>query len=349
MKLTETIQKEYETVSQTETAEIKMRGISPDIQNRFIYAYDDVFCFAEKTYTYFTSVKESFQKYRPIYDYACELLSKIHYSPAEVCAFSFQIEKMLRRNTSQKINNESLLGLFFSALITANYTKTNTKDTYLLVVPKQKKLYSFLPHISCGNVRIKGDVGMSVLHEMSGGNVYIDGNCETWVAHSLSGGTVHIEGNVQSRIGEDMTGGTLFIAKNAGEEIGNHMQSKNKNTKITIAGNVTSGIGHYMEDGEINVRGTVMYFDPTRILGGIVRIKGKVENLMHAAGTLGEIHLYNNSGETTIFSEDGKKHLRTEGNMMIHKSSEWREEEYMNWKESKESKESKQNMSSEEE
>lgn len=138
-------------------------------------------------------------------------------------------------------------------------------------------------HMSKGEIRISGDVGMYAGAFMSGGKITIGGNAGTRAGQQMSGGELVIKGNAECYLGANvignwigMTGGRIKVGGNVGEGVGEWMNGG----LIEIKGNAGSFLGAHMQGGTIIVQGDVGNRTGAQMVGGNIVVMGKIERLL---------------------------------------------------------------------
>lgn len=136
--------------------------------------------------------------------------------------------------------------------------------------------------MSCGSIRIHGNVGMHLGAHMSGGTIEVSGDASDWVGAEMTGGTIRVRGNAGGQIGGGYRGsligmknGTIIIDGSAGLEVGLRM----RRGLIVIGGIARDFVGLQMRGGTIVLlsgaeiragawmnRGTIISLAPLQIL-----------------------------------------------------------------------------------
>ena len=108
--------------------------------------------------------------------------------------------------------------------------------------------------MTCGDLKIHGDVGMHLGAHMSGGEIEVFGNAGDWVGGEMKQGKIHIHGDAGQQLGAayrgsimGMQGGTILIDGNAGIEVGMRM----RRGTIVVGGTVRDFAGLQMKGGTL--------------------------------------------------------------------------------------------------
>ncbi len=146
-------------------------------------------------------------------------------------------------------------------LTTAEAFKIEGNDAAQLVFQKVTGKLDYLGRgMSCGEIRVDGDVGSYLAMQMKGGKITVSGSVDAYAACEMKNGEVIIAGNAGDFLGaalpgkkKGMAGGIVLVKGNAGDRVGDHL----RRGSILIEGNAGSYLGSRMTAGTIAVLGQV--------------------------------------------------------------------------------------------
>jgi len=172
-------------------------------------------------------------------------------------------------------NEKAALGDFFTV-------QGEMQDGSVTVEGDLSRVKLLGSRMSCGRLRIDGDVGAHLGAGMTGGEIVVTGSAGDWVGREMSGGRIVVRGNAGHMVGcavrgaaIGMRGGEILIHGSVGNEAGNGM----RRGLIAIAGDsgdftaVNMKAGTVVVMGRIGprpaagmVRGTLLGFRPVELL-----------------------------------------------------------------------------------
>lgn len=129
-----------------------------------------------------------------------------------------------------------------------------------------------------GKIKIKGVAGNDLGLFMDGCSITVEGDAQDGVGNTMNSGNITINGRAEDVVGYAMRGGSILVKDNAGYRVGVAMKSfEDQIPIIVIGGSVKDFLGEYMAGGRIVILGEAGNFIGTGMHGGIILIKGKIE------------------------------------------------------------------------
>ncbi len=254
MKLTDLIDKEYETIDSS-TIKRNVLENNPNTFGKLVKEYESFLLYAQRT-----------------------TISELE------CKIEKTLPKFFRKHpwTSRNITELSLIlknyevdaefvhsGYFLSYLINHLHL-VNSEEKYLIVTKHLNKKINALCKYNESDVTIDGNAGDFLCKEMISGTVVLQGDAETFACDYMSGGIVTITGNTKNLPGSYLKGGKIKILKNAGYGAG----AFSEGGKILIYGNAESECGYEMIKGIIEVKGNCGDDLGRLMKGGTIRAHG---------------------------------------------------------------------------
>ena len=130
--------------------------------------------------------------------------------------------------------------------------------------------------MSCGTLKVYGNVGMHLGAAMRGGRIEVTGDAGDWIGAEMSNGFIHVHGNGGGQIGaayrgslRGMTNGTIIVGGTAGLEVGMRM----RRGTIVVVGKVRDFCGLQMKGG------TIILMSGAEIRTGAWMIRGTILSL----------------------------------------------------------------------
>jgi len=130
-----------------------------------------------------------------------------------------------------------------------------------------------------GVIKIKGVPGNDLGMFLDGASIFVDGDAEDGVGNTMNSGKIVIDGRAEDIVGYAMRGGSILIRENAGYRVGVCIKSFGESIPIIVVGGLVEDfLGEYMSGGRLIVLGKVGNYVGTGMHGGIIFVKGKVED-----------------------------------------------------------------------
>ncbi len=243
MKLTDTLENEYSSLSQEKQVMYKQAG-----------EIDKIIPLYENWLSYMNSEGKQKGFYHVGYSSALERI-------ATLAAFSQEdISQMgihLIAYQDSKYFRES--GYFLSALINTHQERTRSTETYILSINHLQKRIS------------------NICYKHNGGIVLVNGNVDDNTCSEMKRGIVHIKGSTNLYCGQEMRGGLVFIEG----FVTDFLASKMKDGGIIVSGDVgyigNSGSCSFMTGGFIHIKGNARNISFGQ-MGGSVLVCGDAES-----------------------------------------------------------------------
>ncbi len=239
-----------------------------------------------------------------------ETLSKIDYTAPEITQFCFAL-----RNIDKETYSPFFAGFFLTALISADYVKTKTKEPYLLITEELPLLHCIGYALQGENIEIMGSVGNLLGTKMIEGNIHVQGSAGDYCGIEMNGGKIIVDNFVSNFCGDQMNDGEILIKKNANYLVGRGMNGGyiqikehsgtdlghyNNGGTIVVCKNAGDDIGYGMKKGIIVIKGDTACRLGTNMHGGTIIVEGD------AGKNIGEIII---PGEIETFSFTGRIYL----------------------------------------
>jgi len=130
--------------------------------------------------------------------------------------------------------------------------------------------------MSCGQIKVHGNVGMHLGAAMRGGRIEVTGDAGDWIGAEMINGCIHVHGNGGGQIGaayrgslRGMKNGTIIIGGTAGLEVGMRM----RRGTIVVGGKVGDFCGLQMKGG------TIVLMSGAKIHTGVWMVRGTILSL----------------------------------------------------------------------
>ncbi len=260
MKLTETIETEYENITSHTQSNIRLQKISPTLERELLKAYKRSVNYVEGNNR--NQIKYS-GDYSSFYVFAYNRLEKISFT---------QIDISLFYNSFFSKGRESVGGeksIFLTAMVQAHFDKTKTTEEYSFLFQDISPIY-FGYRLDGPKIKIARNVGICLGQKMHSGSIRVLGNAGNYCGEFMHGGNIHIEGNAKNNVGNCMDGGNIIINGNVLDYAGMKMS----NGKITVHEGAQYDCCEQMTGGTFSIDGTVTNFSD-EIFGGTVIHNGE--------------------------------------------------------------------------
>ncbi len=206
MNLTESIEKEYASIKETE---IKLLPNKNDAKQ--MHLLTEAYASWLKEAGFNALLNRSYEK-NLRYEDAINRLRKIKktYSSEQIVQFC----SLLNGYQSQKLF--SVTGFFLSALINMHYaavhkTAQENKE-YILFTEHLEKKIDYIGYLANGaHIHIVGDAGLFLGKDMKSGRITILGNTGSSPGFGMNGGAITIRHNAGPLVGNYMNGGEIHI------------------------------------------------------------------------------------------------------------------------------------------
>ncbi len=216
MKLTNTLDEEYQSVQETVQENLKYK-INSGVE--FLFSLWER---EQKKLVRSSSVNQTFFQTMDEHPYLYfegnlkkDPIKNI--TPRDITQFSV-LSNILQEQTYFEI-----FGSFLSAVINAHHKSTKTTEEYLLHTSSIDTLLDCIGTYNRAHIRVKGNVGENSGLYMKNGKLTIEGDSSFFLGKHMQGGIIEIFGNTNSAAGEQMYNGTIIIHENAHFESGTNM------------------------------------------------------------------------------------------------------------------------------
>ncbi len=309
MKLTETLEREYEQVAQN-TVQVIQEKETPCF-SQIKVAYEKWLSNHEHIEQYFHS-KEGLE---PIFSKYLQR-EKYPYTREDIEHFSLELEKYQDKISFTRS------GLFLSKLIDEHFrylkekeehSSKNNVDTYTIFTNTlDKKLDYLCVHNPGAHINIIGSVGSHACYKMKNGLVTISESAGDAISICMENGIVTVEGDAGFYAGTRMQGGELYIKGNVLDYLGSGSYAGT----IIVNGNAEDNVGYEMSGSTIIIYGNCKDFLALESKGGMIHVFGNVGNNVGyiSSGTI--INIKKNAGDKA--GNYARSTIHIEGNCGSH-------------------------------
>ena len=273
MKLSEIMEKEYETLSQINQKDVlKKKDIVSHLLDVTRNLFEQLIRRSESW--------EIMEIYKSMNSYLKNKLQKAEeITPERITEFSVRLAELQNEILFEKS------GTILSALINFHYENTHYKEEYIIVTNHLEKKVDYLAFNLKGNMRIRGDSHDFFAVEMEKGSIIVEGNVNEIMYHFS--GKIQVLGNALNRITTNDPDSLLIIEKDAHGSIG----SWTKGRTIILKGNALEDVGFQMGAGDITIYGNVSRHVGFDMRGGKISVGN---------GVNGSVSTQNRRGTITI-------------------------------------------------
>ncbi len=268
MKLADTIQNEYGTVS---ADQVRKNIVHTKELEQIVIKYKE----------WLNNIFENEYNLNGYHDKICtsahnRVLNIESYSQEDIISFSCLLadfEDQTKKNILGAEIGFKSSGIFLSSLIKYHYEKTKTDMPYTLLVDHLSKKLDGIGYDTKGaKIKVEGSVGDLFAYQFSEGEIHVSGSVGYQACLYMSGGAVTITGNAQGLFCQQMAGGTVHLG-------GSIFAPKN---------NPYESYSFFrMSGGEIHIKGDADYIG--EVNGGRIYIDENAKRLWQIQG--GEIHI----------------------------------------------------------
>ncbi len=228
MKLTETLEKDYENIK-ANTQQAVYKNTDPAI-GRLLSIFEKIDSESQK------------KMVNEIYEDCINGISSEKFTKEIIESLLFAAN-----NGDKKV--KSTFGIFLSSLVNIHYEQTKNEEEYLLFTENISESLERMGYKMNGaQICIIGNAGTYLCQYMQSGKCIVSGNTDSLAGGYMSGGSLLLEGNVEASAGIFIEGGSITIKGTVEEYAGHNMYEG----RIDIFGETRGEIGKNMKGGVIH-------------------------------------------------------------------------------------------------